>query len=119
MVEETRPPGKTTVAPDVLVTIARLAALSVDGVSRMAPVAGGVNRLFRRGANEGVRIQIEDDVVYVDLYLILNQDLNIRDVSRNVQQRVARAIEEMVGMDLGAVNVHIEDIDYAGVEDEA
>ncbi|RME88303.1 MAG: Asp23/Gls24 family envelope stress response protein [Anaerolineae bacterium] len=117
MNEETSLPGKTTVAPEVLVTIARLEALSVDGVSRMAPVPGGVNRFFRRGANEGVRIQIEDEVVYVDLYLVLDQDLNIREVSRNVQHRVARAIREMVGMDIGAVNVHIEDIDYAEKEE--
>jgi uncharacterized alkaline shock family protein YloU len=52
MSETVRPPGKTTVAPDVLVTIARLSALSIPGVSRMAPVAGGVNRLFRRGEGD-------------------------------------------------------------------
>lgn len=105
-------PGKTTVSPDVLVTIARLAALSVPGVSRMAPIPGGVNRLFRRGANEGVRIEVEDQVVFVDLYLVLKQDVNIREVGRNVQHQVARAIQEMVGMEVGQINIHIEDIDY-------
>ncbi len=29
--------GRTTIAPDVLLTIARLSALSVPGVARMAP----------------------------------------------------------------------------------
>jgi uncharacterized alkaline shock family protein YloU len=29
-----------------------------------------------------------------------------------VQQQVARAIQEMVGMEVGEVNIHIEDIDY-------
>jgi len=46
------------------------------------------------------------------LHLILRQDVNIREVSRNVQQNVKRAIHEMVGMDVGQVNIHIEDIDY-------
>jgi len=104
--------GKTTVSPDVLTTIARLSALSVPGVSRLAPVAGGVNRLFKRGAVDGVRIETEENTVYVDLHLVLKQDVNIREVSRNVQQNVARAIQEMVGMDVGYVNIHIEDIDY-------
>jgi uncharacterized alkaline shock family protein YloU len=104
--------GKTTVSPEVLMTIARLAALSVPGVSRLAPIAGGVNRLFKRGAGDGVRIQTQENVVYADLHLILKQDVNIREVSRNVQQNVARAIQEMVGMDAGHVNIHIEDIDY-------
>jgi len=104
--------GKTTVSPEVLTTIARLAALSVPGVSRLAPLSGGVNRLFRRGAGDGVRIETEDNLVHADLHLILKPDMNVREVSRNVQQNVTRAVQEMVGMDVGHVNIHIEDIDY-------
>jgi uncharacterized alkaline shock family protein YloU len=103
--------GKTTVSPDVLVTIARLSALSVPGVSRMAHVPGGVNRLFKRGFGDGVRIEVEDNVVFANLYLILKQQVNIREVSRNVQHQVARALQEMVGMDIGGIEIHIEDID--------
>lgn len=109
-------PGKTTVAPDVLVTIARMSALSVPGVSRMAQVTGGVNRLFRRGTNDGVRIEVEDNVIVVSLYLILKKEMNIREVSRNVQQQVARALQEMVGMEVGEVEIHIEDIEYEETE---
>jgi uncharacterized alkaline shock family protein YloU len=94
-----RPPGKTT-------------ALGVPGVSRMAPISGGVNRLFRKGASEGIRIDVEEDTVFADIYLVLKEDVNIREVSRNVQQQVARAIQEMVGMDVGHIDIHIEDIDY-------
>jgi uncharacterized alkaline shock family protein YloU len=103
--------GKTTVSPDVLVTIARLSALSVPGVSRMAHVPGGVNRLFKRGIGDGVRIEVENNVVVANLYLVLKQHVNIREVSRNVQQQVARALQEMVGMDIGEIEIHIEDID--------
>ncbi len=108
--------GKTTVAPDVLVTIAKMSALSVPGVSRMANVSGGVNRLFKRGVHDGVRIEVEDNVVVASLYLVLKQDINIREVSRNVQAQVARAIHEMIGMEIGSIDIHIEDIDY---EEEA
>jgi uncharacterized alkaline shock family protein YloU len=104
--------GKTTVSPEVLTTIARLSALGVPGVSKLAAIPGGVNRLFKKGLGEGVRIETEDNVVFVDLHLILKKDVNIREVSRNVQQNVTRAIVEMVGMDVGHVNIHIEDIDY-------
>ena len=103
--------GKTTVSPDVLMTITRLSALSVPGVSRMAQVPGGVNRLFKRGIGDGVRIEVEDNVVVANLYLILKQHVNIREVSRNVQHQVARALQEMVGMDIGGIEIHIEDID--------
>ena len=93
-------------------TIARLSALSVPGVSRMAQVTGGVNRLFKRGVHDGVRIEVEDNIVIANLYLILKKDVNIREVSRNVQNQVARALQEMVGMDIGEIEIHIEDIDY-------
>src|SRR5688572_17862292 len=96
--------GKTTVSPEVLTTIARLSALEVQGVSHFAEVAGGVNRFFKRGAGDGVRIEAKDNMVLVDLHLILKPDINIREVSRNVQQNVTRAIQEMVGMDVGEVN---------------
>jgi uncharacterized alkaline shock family protein YloU len=47
-----------------------------------------------------------------DLYIILKRDVNIREVSRNVQQQVARAIQEMIGMEIGSIDIHIENIDF-------
>ena len=108
--------GRITVAPDVLVIIARRAALSVPGVSRMAQVTGGVNRLFKRGISDGVRIEVEDNIIVSSLYLILKRDVNVREVSRNVQQQVARALQEMVGMDVAEIEIHIENIDYEEIE---
>jgi uncharacterized alkaline shock family protein YloU len=110
--------GKTTIAPDVLLTIARLTTLEVPGVSRMSKVSSGVNRLFNRKYGEGVRIEIKDDIVSADVYIILTNDVNIRDVSRTVQHNVTRSISEMVGMEVGRVNVHIEDIDFPKEPDE-
>lgn len=112
MDEYPQPPGKTTIAPEVLLTIVRLTALKVDGLSQLSTVPGGVNRFFRRGYGDGVRIEIEEDTVYADLYVILENNVNIREVSRALQKQVARAISEMVGMRVGRINVHIEDIDY-------
>jgi len=108
----TQGPGKTTVSPEVLLTIARLTALKVEGVNRMSNVPGGVNRLFQRGLGDGVRLEVHNDSINADLYLVLNAGYNVRDVSRQVQLQVARALSEMVGMRVGQVNIHIEDIDF-------
>ena len=102
----------TVIAPSVLVTIVRLTALREAGVAGMAPVPGGVNRLFRRGIGDGVRIELRDGRVAADLYLTLAPDTNVRQVSRAVQAAVARALEEMAGMTAERVDVHVEDIDY-------
>jgi uncharacterized alkaline shock family protein YloU len=116
MTDYTRPPGKTTIAPLVLTTIARMAALSVPGVSEMAPVDGGVNRLFKRGAENGVQITIQENMVNADIFIIVKEEVNLREVGRNVQQQVTRAIQEMTGMDVGQIDIHIEDIHYEGAE---
>jgi uncharacterized alkaline shock family protein YloU len=106
--------GKTTVASEVLLTIARLTTLNVHGVSRLAHVPNvSVNRLFKHAQiQEGVQINIIEDLVYIDIYVIIKNEFNVRDVSRNIQNDVARAITEMVGMQIGSVNIHIDDIDY-------
>lgn len=109
--------GKTTIAPEVLVSIIRMTALSVEGVSRMAGEPSSVNRLLRRNAGGGVELEIHDDTVSANLNVILTNNVNIREVSRNIQQAVARAISEMVGMQVGQVNVHIHDIDYVEVNE--
>lgn len=114
MENQLRAPGKTTIAPEVLTTIARMTALSIPGVSRLSTTPSDVNQLFKRGfsVNEGVRIVVEDDIVYADIYVIIQHDVNVREVCHNVQSQVARAISEMVGMEVGKVNIHVEDIDY-------
>ena len=110
MNQETRPPGKTTIATDVLLNIATLTTLGVEGVARMSENVGGVNKLIQRGQyDNGVKIHIEEDTVNVDLHVIIKNDVNIRQVSRTIQKEVARAISEMVGMDVGKINVFIED----------
>lgn len=107
-----RAPGTTSIAPGVLVRIAQLTALTVEGVAGMASVPGGVNRLFRKGSGEGVRIDVDDNRVAADLYLIMEHGVDVREVSREVQQEVARAMEEMVGMQVDRVDVHIEEIEF-------
>lgn len=104
--------GSTTVAPEVLHKIARLTALSVQGVSRMANVRNGLEQLFSRDDFTGVRVHVKTDQVYVDIYVVLMSNFNVRDVSREIQSRVSRAISEMVGMEVGGVTIHIMDIDF-------
>lgn len=116
MNDETNTLGKTTIAPEVLVKIATLTTLSIPGVNRLAANPSSVDRLLSRSVDEGVRIVIENDTVYVDLYVILNHDANLRDVCRTIQKKVSRAVSEMVGMEIGRVNIHVEDIEHTVLE---
>lgn len=97
-------------SPEVLGTIASMAALGVQGVSRFVPAHGARKSVFK-GTQDGIRIELEEDLVFVDLFLVLNEAVNIREVCREVQQHVTRAITEMTGLQVGHVNIHVEDID--------
>lgn len=113
MTEESRLPGQTTVAPEVLIDIIRLSALRVEGVSRLSDTAGEINRLFSKSVGEGVYIVLEDDVVNTTIYLIVKEGYEVLQVAHAVQANVGRAISEMVGMQVGNIDIHIEDIDCA------
>jgi uncharacterized alkaline shock family protein YloU len=81
---------KTTIAPEVLLTIARLTAKKVPGVSRLCAVPGGIDRLFKKNTQQGdgICIEITEDTVFIDIYVALQNDVIVREVSR--KERAAR-----------------------------
>lgn len=113
MPDELRSPGRTTVAPEVLQNIAELTTLSVDGVSRLSIQPTRISRILPGSHHRGgVSVKITDKTVDVEIHVILQEDVNVRQVSREIQSEVARSISEMVGMDVGQIDVNIEDIDF-------
>ena len=108
--------GRVTIAPEVLVTIARLTSQSVEGVAQLCHQIGpgNVDRVLGRVAGDGgVQIAVIDDAVRVDLYIIVEPNANMRTVSQEMQRAVTRAIQDMVGMEVSAVNVHIQDVAFS------
>jgi uncharacterized alkaline shock family protein YloU len=112
MSDNLRPAGKTTIAPDVLVSIARLATLGIEDVKRLSTSHHEVGAFFRKPDQEGVVIRVENNRVYADIHVVLNRDVKVREVCHNIQNQVARSISEMVGMEVGKINIHVEDIEY-------
>ena len=104
--------GTVRISPGVLATVAQLTALSVEGVVRMWPgPMAGVSRLFgARNPTEGVRIEVSDESVAVDLYVVVEPSLNMLALGREIQSSVTRSIVDMVGMPVREVNVHIQDV---------
>jgi len=106
---ETQPKiGKTTIAPQVLETIARLTTLAVPGVARMASPPG-VRRLLRQG---GVELEVVGNGVRVKLYVVTEPHSSMLSVGRQIQAEVTRAIRDIVGMEVESVDVYIEDVAY-------
>ncbi len=103
--------GKVTIAPDVLVTIVQKTALSVPGVARLSENVPGVQRLLGLHTTaEGVQVSITDSQVTVNVYLVGRRGFDLFEMGRTLQKNVTRAIEDIVGMEVHEVNVHVEDI---------
>lgn len=102
--------GKVTIAPDVLVSIARLTTLAMPGVARLCST--GMRALFGSKEAGGVRVTMEDDQVTVDTRIVVEHGTNMLQLSQDLQAKIARAIQDMVGMDVAAVNVYIEDVEF-------
>jgi len=110
--EDTVREGKITLAPEVLLDIIRQAALYTDGVVRMASIPPRVDRIFRRiVSGDGIEMEIKEDSVSIDLYLIV-REVDLLELSHQVQKEVMRSMDKLVGLTVNAVNVHIEDIAY-------
>ena len=109
-------PGRVTVAHNVLLAIARLTTVGVPGVVRLVPC--GVQGFLRRGGDEGVLLRVEGDHVHFDLFIVADANANLREVGKKIQDEVARAIRDMVGMAPEAINVHIQDVAYPELESE-
>jgi len=100
------PIGKTTIAPSVLHTIAKLTTLATPGVSRLSSREG-----LSSTPEDGVKVIVREDAIEVEVYIIPGSEENVRLVAESVQKRVARAITEMVGMEVARIDVHVTDVD--------
>jgi uncharacterized alkaline shock family protein YloU len=100
--------GTVIISPAVLATIARLTTLAVPGVVRVSPWS--VSRLFGGRSDHGVRVQVNDETVVVNIYVIAQAGVNLLELSREIQHKVTRAIHDIVGMGVQEVNIHILDV---------
>ena len=101
--------GRVTIAQEVLNTIARLTTLSVPGVSHL----GSRRTLGRSG--DGVEVVVNDNQVAVDVFVIVEPDRNLREIGQMIQSEIARSMQEIVGMEVVTVNVHIQDVEAPAV----
>jgi uncharacterized alkaline shock family protein YloU len=106
--------GTVTIHPTVLTTVARLTSLATPGVARMSDEWRlHVERMLGRpGRGSGVDLSIKDNAVTVDLYVVAEPEVNLLRLGQTLQNEVSRAIQDMVGMEVSEVNVHIQDVDF-------
>ena len=101
--------GEVRIADEVVAIIAGLAATEVDDVDSMAGNITNelVGKLGMKNLSKGVKVEVTEEHVSVDLSLNIKYGYNIPDVSERVQDRVKSAIENMTGLTVLDVNIRI------------
>ncbi len=60
-----------------------------------------------------MQVQVVGNQVTVDVYLVAARGADLYQMGRQLQHQITRAIHDIVGMNVGEVNVHIEDIEVS------
>ena len=101
------------IADDVIAVIAGAAASEVPGVSSMAGgFAGGISEVFSGKKNfaKGIKVEAGEKETKIDVNIIVEFGVRIPDVAFEIQNRVKKAVENMTGLKVVEVNVHVQGV---------
>ncbi|HJX38956.1 MAG TPA: Asp23/Gls24 family envelope stress response protein [Anaerolineae bacterium] len=111
MAEEQRL-GSIEISPVAIASMASQAVLGCYGVVGMA------SRTLRDGLAEvlhpsdspkkGVQVQLVDDKITIDLFVIMEYGVRVSEVAHNVMQSVKFNVEKALGVPVADVNVHVQ-----------
>ncbi len=109
--------GSIKIADDVVGVIAGLAATEVEGVAGMSGgIVGGIAELLgHKNLSKGVKVEVGAKEASIDLFMIVNYGVRIPEVAWNVQENVKKAVENMTGLSVVKVNIHIQGVDFGSL----
>ncbi|MER7108915.1 Asp23/Gls24 family envelope stress response protein [Streptomyces sp. NPDC000229] len=117
--------GRTTIADGVVEKIAGLAARDVVGVHAMG---SGVSRTFgavrdrvpggKPSVTRGVKAEVGEVQTALDLEIVVEYGVSIRDVAGAVRENVISAVERMTGLEVVEVNVAVSDVKLPEEEED-
>lgn len=104
--------GDVKIASDVVTVIATMAATEVEGIAGMSGSLTGelAEKFGVKSNNKGIKVQINEEIVSIDLFLVVEYGVRVPDVAWEVQQNVKKSVETMTGMKVSGVNIHIQGI---------
>ena len=104
-----------SISEEVIATIAERVVLNVAGVYSLS---GGLNVLGKKIGTQGIKVDISKKDVSLDIYIVVNYGVKIPDIAWEIQDKVKKELENMTGMTVTTVNVHIQGINYETKKDE-
>jgi uncharacterized alkaline shock family protein YloU len=103
--------GKVEVSSRAIASIASEAVLRCYGVVGMsaATLRDGIAEVLQvHHYHRGVDVQIVNEQIVVDLYVVVEYGTRISEVAQNVMESVKFSLERALGMPVAEVNVHVQ-----------
>ena len=110
------------ISSDVIAVIAGVAVSEVPGVFGMAGgFAGGITEVLKGKKNlaKGIKVDTTDNKAKIDVNIIVEYGSRIPDVAFEIQNRVKTAVENMTGLKVEEVNVHVQGVNTESLTEES
>jgi len=113
--------GKVEIAPEVIEVIAGIAATEVDGVVQMRGnfATGVVERLGKKNLGKGVKVDLSEAGIKVDVYCVVKFGVSIPAVAQKIQDNIRQTLLNMTALEAEEVNIHIVGIQFETQKQES
>ncbi|MCG1022780.1 MULTISPECIES: Asp23/Gls24 family envelope stress response protein [Sutcliffiella] len=112
--------GKVEIAPEVIEVIAGIAASEVEGVMQMRGnfAAGVVERLGKKNHGKGVKVDLSEEGIKVDVFCVMQFGISIPTVAQKVQDNIRQALLNMTALEITEVNIHVVGVQFETQKNE-
>lgn len=106
--------GSIIFSPDVVATIAGVAATSVEGVAGMSGgiVDGIVDILGMKNFKKGVKVELGTEETIINANIVIKYGYKLNEVCLEVQKKIKNAVETMTGLRVVSVDVSVLGISF-------
>ena len=101
------------ISNDVVAVIAGVAVSEVSGVASMSGgFAGEISEVLsgKKNLSKGIKVDAGEKEVKIDVNIIVEYGSRIPDVAFEIQNRVKKSVENMTGLKVSEVNVHVQGV---------
>lgn len=104
--------GNVKISDDVVAIIAGVAATEIPGVTSMSGgLTGGFSEMLgMKNLSKGVKVELKENDVAIDIFIVVEYGKNISEIGKNVQQNVKNSVETMTELNVMEVNVNIQGV---------
>lgn len=105
--------GTITYANEVVAIIAGVAASEVEGVAGMVSNNGIGDMISKnRNVTRGIKVELGTAETAIDVYTVVEYGRPVHKVASEVQESVRKAVENMTGLHVVRVDVHVAGISF-------